>query len=79
MSLSMLLSLHCDLHLHTQEPGKEPVDCSACGSSGFPISGDLNLLDTTIMTSDARYIILVEKVYSLTNQGHNIIIHISHC
>ncbi|XP_013606274.1 PREDICTED: meiotic recombination protein SPO11-2 [Brassica oleracea var. oleracea] len=47
--------------LSLQEPGKEPVDCSACGSSGFPISGDLNLLDTTIMTSDARYIILVEK------------------
>ncbi|CAH8380615.1 unnamed protein product [Eruca vesicaria subsp. sativa] len=44
-----------------QEPGKEPVDCSACGSSGFAISGDLNLLDNTIMTSDARYIILVEK------------------
>ncbi|RID44481.1 hypothetical protein BRARA_I01270 [Brassica rapa] len=47
--------------LSLQEPGKEPVDCSACGSSGFPISGDLNLLDNTIMTSDARYIILVEK------------------
>ncbi|KAL0747694.1 hypothetical protein Bca101_029696 [Brassica carinata] len=47
--------------LSLQEPGKEPVDCSACGSSGFPISGDLNLLDSTIMTSDARYIILVEK------------------
>lgn len=45
-----------------QEPGKEAVDCSACGSSGFPISGDLNLLDNTIITSDARYIILVEKV-----------------
>ncbi|WZZ13107.1 hypothetical protein YC2023_106196 [Brassica napus] len=47
--------------LYLQEPGKEPVDCSACGSSGFPISGDLNLLDNTVMTSDARYIILVEK------------------
>ncbi|CAN6804846.1 unnamed protein product [Brassica oleracea] len=47
--------------LSLQEPGKEPVDCSACGSSGFPISGDLNLHDSTIMTSDARYIILVEK------------------
>ncbi|KAH0909449.1 hypothetical protein HID58_032770 [Brassica napus] len=47
--------------LSLQEPGKEPVDCSACGSSGFPISGDLNLLDNTVMTSDARYIILVEK------------------
>ncbi|KAJ4877151.1 Meiotic recombination protein SPO11-2 [Raphanus sativus] len=47
--------------LSLQEPGKEAVDCSACGSSGFPISGDLNLLDNTIITSDARYIILVEK------------------
>ncbi|NP_001288841.1 meiotic recombination protein SPO11-2 [Brassica rapa] len=47
--------------LYLQEPGKEPVDCSACGASGFPISGDLNLLDNTVMTSDARYIILVEK------------------
>ncbi|KAF8109732.1 hypothetical protein N665_0092s0005 [Sinapis alba] len=47
--------------LSLQEPGKEAVDCSGCGSSGFAISGDLNLLDNTIMTSDARYIILVEK------------------
>lgn len=50
--------------IHTQEPGKEAVDCSACGSSGFAITGDLNLLDNTIMRSDARYIIIVEKVYS---------------
>lgn len=48
----------------TQEPDKEVVDCSACGSSGFAISGDLNLLDNTIMRSDARYIIVVEKVTS---------------
>ncbi|KAL0694029.1 hypothetical protein Bca4012_061209 [Brassica carinata] len=47
--------------LSLQEPGKEAVDCSAFGSSGFAISGDLNLLDNTIMTCDARYIILVEK------------------
>ncbi|KAG7584698.1 Spo11/DNA topoisomerase VI subunit A N-terminal [Arabidopsis thaliana x Arabidopsis arenosa] len=47
--------------LFLQEPGKEAVDCSACGSSGFAITGDLNLLDNTIMRSDARYIIVVEK------------------
>ncbi|XP_010430511.1 PREDICTED: meiotic recombination protein SPO11-2-like [Camelina sativa] len=47
--------------LFLQEPGKEAVDCSACGSSGFAITGDLNLLDNTIMRSDARYIIIVEK------------------
>ncbi|KAF5734791.1 Sporulation 11-2 [Tripterygium wilfordii] len=37
------------------------VDCSACGSSGYAISGDLNLLEKLIMRSDARYIIVVEK------------------
>ncbi|ESQ28974.1 hypothetical protein EUTSA_v10023831mg [Eutrema salsugineum] len=47
--------------LFIHEPDKEAVDCSACGSSGFAISGDLNLLDNTIMRSDARYIIVVEK------------------
>ncbi|CAE5962248.1 unnamed protein product [Arabidopsis arenosa] len=47
--------------LFLQEPGKEAVDCSACGSSGFAITGDLNLLENTIMRSDARYIIVVEK------------------
>ncbi|OAP12700.1 SPO11-2 [Arabidopsis thaliana] len=47
--------------LFLQEPGKEAVDCSACGSSGFAITGDLNLLDNTIMRTDARYIIIVEK------------------
>ncbi|EOA34374.1 hypothetical protein CARUB_v10021898mg [Capsella rubella] len=47
--------------LFLQEPGKEAVDCSTCGSSGFAITGDLNLLDNTIMRSDARYIIIVEK------------------
>lgn len=60
-------SSHCISHyfcIHTQEPGKEAVDCSACGSSGFAITGDLNLLDNTIMRSDARYIIVVEKVSS---------------
>ncbi|KAL5747560.1 hypothetical protein ACOSP7_024567 [Xanthoceras sorbifolium] len=44
-----------------QEPNGEPVDCSACGSSGYAISGDLNLLENLIMKTDARYIIVVEK------------------
>ncbi|KAK3429352.1 hypothetical protein EUGRSUZ_E00781 [Eucalyptus grandis] len=44
-----------------QEPNKEIVDCCSCGSSGYPISGDLNLLEKLIMKTDARYIILVEK------------------
>ncbi|XP_029127759.1 meiotic recombination protein SPO11-2 isoform X2 [Cajanus cajan] len=44
-----------------QEPGKEAVDCSLCGSSGFAISGDLNLLDNLVLNSDARYVMIVEK------------------
>ncbi|XP_051136855.1 meiotic recombination protein SPO11-2 [Andrographis paniculata] len=44
-----------------QEPNQDVVDCSACGSSGYPISGDLNLLENLVMKSDARYIIVVEK------------------
>ncbi|WRX18288.1 Spo11/DNA topoisomerase VI [Theobroma cacao] len=43
------------------EPNQEVVDCSACGSSGYAISGDLKLLDSLIMKTDARYIIVVEK------------------
>ncbi|OMP06072.1 Spo11/DNA topoisomerase VI, subunit A [Corchorus olitorius] len=44
-----------------QEPNKEAVDCSACGSSGYAISGDLELLESLVMKTDARYIIVVEK------------------
>ncbi|KAJ7944970.1 meiotic recombination protein SPO11-2 [Quillaja saponaria] len=44
-----------------QEPNKEVVDCSVCGSSGQPISGDLNMLGKLILKTDARYIIVVEK------------------
>ncbi|KAL9177595.1 hypothetical protein ABFS82_01G068800 [Erythranthe guttata] len=44
-----------------QEPNQEIVDCSTCGSSGYVISGDLNLLENLVMKSDARYIIVVEK------------------
>ncbi|XP_017407238.1 meiotic recombination protein SPO11-2 isoform X1 [Vigna angularis] len=47
--------------LTLQEPGKEVVDCSLCGSSGFAISGDLNLLQRLVLHADARYIIIVEK------------------
>ncbi|CAM8953715.1 unnamed protein product [Rhodiola kirilowii] len=47
--------------LKLQEPGKEIIDCSECGSSGFDISGDLDLVDRLIITTDARYIILIEK------------------
>ncbi|XP_048233382.1 meiotic recombination protein SPO11-2 isoform X2 [Ricinus communis] len=47
--------------LFLQEPNQETVDCTECGSSGYSISGDLNLLDKLIMRTDARYIIVVEK------------------
>ena len=39
------------------------MDCSERGSSGYAISGDLNLLDRLVMKTDARYIIIVEKVF----------------
>ncbi|KAK7308962.1 hypothetical protein RJT34_05328 [Clitoria ternatea] len=44
-----------------QEPGNKVVDCSVCGSSGFAISGDFNLLENLVLNADARYIIIVEK------------------
>ncbi|KAL0289778.1 UNVERIFIED_CONTAM: Meiotic recombination protein SPO11-2 [Sesamum calycinum] len=44
-----------------QESQQEVFDCSACGSSGYSISGDLSLLEKLVMKSDARYIIVVEK------------------
>lgn len=44
-----------------QGPNQEVVDCSACGSSGHPISGDLDYLDKLSVRTDARYIIVVEK------------------
>lgn len=44
-----------------QGPNQEVVDCSACGSSGHPISGDLDYLDNLSVRTDARYIIVVEK------------------
>lgn len=44
-----------------QEANKEVMDCSCCGSSGYAISGDLDLLQSLSMRTDAHYIILVEK------------------
>lgn len=63
MNLLMCCMYHIRCHLD-QEPNKEIVDCSICGSSGHPISGDLNMLESLIMKSDARYIIVIEKVFS---------------
>ena len=38
------------------------MDCAACGFSGHAITGDLNMIDNLMMKTDARYIIVVEKV-----------------
>jgi hypothetical protein len=43
-----------------QEAGGDIVDCSRLGSSAHVISGDLNLQQK--FQSDARYILVVEKV-----------------
>ncbi|KAG8046535.1 hypothetical protein GUJ93_ZPchr0008g13342 [Zizania palustris] len=42
-------------------PEEEHVDCSILGPSGHAITGDLNLLRKFSFSSDARYLILVEK------------------
>ncbi|KAK1272762.1 Meiotic recombination protein SPO11-2 [Acorus gramineus] len=44
-----------------QEPGQDILDCSGLGTSGYAITGDLNLLNKLVFHSDARYIIVVEK------------------
>ncbi|XP_052165767.1 meiotic recombination protein SPO11-2 isoform X2 [Oryza glaberrima] len=44
-----------------QGPEEEHVDCSILGPSGHAITGDLNVLSKLIFSSDARYIIVVEK------------------
>ncbi|KAL8226935.1 hypothetical protein R6Q57_016767 [Mikania cordata] len=44
-----------------QEPDGEVVNCTTCGSSGYAISGDLNLLEKLIMKTDSRYIFVIEK------------------
>lgn len=38
------------------------MDCTACGSSGYAISGDLDLLQKLTLKTDARYVIVIEKV-----------------
>ncbi|XVF70561.1 hypothetical protein PTKIN_Ptkin11bG0171700 [Pterospermum kingtungense] len=43
------------------EPNHAAVDCSARGIYGYAVSSDLKLLESTVMRSDARYIIVVEK------------------
>ncbi|EEE68073.1 hypothetical protein OsJ_26101 [Oryza sativa Japonica Group] len=47
--------------LVVQGPEEEHVDCSILGPSGHAITGDLNVLSKLIFSSDARYIIVVEK------------------
>ncbi|KAI3772306.1 hypothetical protein L6452_03488 [Arctium lappa] len=47
--------------LMLQEPDQETVDCTTCGSSGYAISGDLNLLEKLVMKTDAHYIFVIEK------------------
>ncbi|XP_022958588.1 meiotic recombination protein SPO11-2 isoform X4 [Cucurbita moschata] len=37
-----------------QEPEQETVDCAACGTSGYAISGDLDLLQKLTLKTDAR-------------------------
>ncbi|KAG6606069.1 Meiotic recombination protein SPO11-2, partial [Cucurbita argyrosperma subsp. sororia] len=44
-----------------QEPEQETVDCAACGTSGYAISGDLDLLRKLTLKTDARYVIVIEK------------------
>ncbi|TKW08882.1 hypothetical protein SEVIR_6G054300v4 [Setaria viridis] len=43
------------------EPDEEQIDCSILGASGHAITGDLNVLSKLNLSSDARYIIVVEK------------------
>uniref|UniRef100_A0A0E0EI30 DNA topoisomerase (ATP-hydrolyzing) n=1 Tax=Oryza meridionalis TaxID=40149 RepID=A0A0E0EI30_9ORYZ len=40
---------------------EEHIDCSILGPSGHAITGDLNVLSKLMLSSDARYIIVVEK------------------
>uniref|UniRef100_A0A453RXB4 Topoisomerase 6 subunit A/Spo11 TOPRIM domain-containing protein n=1 Tax=Aegilops tauschii subsp. strangulata TaxID=200361 RepID=A0A453RXB4_AEGTS len=45
----------------SKEPEEEHIDCSILGPSGHAITGDLNQLSRLNLSSDARYLILVEK------------------
>ncbi|KAF8712943.1 hypothetical protein HU200_028728 [Digitaria exilis] len=42
-------------------PDEEQIDCSILGASGHAITGDLSVLSKLNLSSDARYIIVVEK------------------
>ncbi|EFJ14051.1 hypothetical protein SELMODRAFT_423971 [Selaginella moellendorffii] len=44
-----------------QELNREPVDCTKIGINGYIIDGDLELLQNLTLTSDARYILVIEK------------------
>ncbi|KAH9775353.1 Meiotic recombination protein SPO11-2 [Citrus sinensis] len=53
--LLILLSFDCFLYVVLyMEPNEEVIDCSACGSSGYSISGDLSLLEKLDLKTDAR-------------------------
>jgi DNA topoisomerase VI subunit A len=54
-----------------QEPDEEQIDCFILGASGHAITGDLNVLSKLNLSSDARYIIVVEKVPILLFQSSN--------
>lgn len=60
-----------------QEPNQEAVDCKCCGPSGHAISGDLNLLENLAMKTDARYIIVIEKVLLHDSRGHYFKSHVA--
>ncbi|RRT77759.1 hypothetical protein B296_00027262 [Ensete ventricosum] len=47
-----------------EEPGEQIVDCSMIGNAGYAITGDLCTLSKLVLHSDARYIIIIEKVDS---------------
>lgn len=56
---------YCDLIcLKQQIQGQETIDCSSLGPAGYPITGDFGILDSMRFDSDARYILVVEKVSS---------------
>lgn len=57
-----LHSDYIEMKYKTKEPGEEIIDCSVLGQAGHVITGDLNLLSKLVFHSDARYIIIVEKV-----------------
>ncbi|KAK9202874.1 hypothetical protein WN943_013127 [Citrus x changshan-huyou] len=74
--LLILLSFDCFSYVVLyMEPNQEVIDCSACGSSGYSISGDLSLLEKLDLKTDARYIIVVEKVIQHQHLTHGCLQH----